>query len=153
MPIFEQGYQHWHGELSGRSRRWLAISRRGVRAQLRNRWSRIVVLIAVVPALLLAGVIILWGLFEQQAAFIMPFVSMIQGIPDELKNSPRDFRVTIWTLAIYFFFQIQVFFTMLIVLFVGPGLISQDLRFNAIPLYFSRPLTRFDYFFGKLGVI
>src|SRR5437588_861260 len=36
---------------------------------------------------------------------------------------------------------------------VGPGLISRDLRFNALPLYFSRPLRRVDYFLGKLGVI
>src|SRR5205085_1550471 len=26
-------------------------------------------------------------------------------------------------------------------------------RFNALPLYFSRPLRRIDYFLGKLGVI
>jgi ABC-2 type transport system permease protein len=38
-------------------------------------------------------------------------------------------------------------------LVVGPALISQDLRFNAVPLYYSRPLTRADYFLGKLGVI
>jgi ABC-2 type transport system permease protein len=42
---------------------------------------------------------------------------------------------------------------MILVLLVGPGLISKDLRFNAIPLYFSKPLRRFDYFVGKLGVI
>jgi ABC-2 type transport system permease protein len=42
---------------------------------------------------------------------------------------------------------------MILVLLVGPGLISQDLRFNAVPLYLSRPLRRFDYFAGKLGVI
>jgi ABC-2 type transport system permease protein len=39
------------------------------------------------------------------------------------------------------------------VLLVGPELISQDLRFNAIPLYLSRPVRRIDYFAGKLGVI
>jgi len=39
------------------------------------------------------------------------------------------------------------------VLVAGPSLISQDLRFNAIPLYFSRPLNRSDYLLGKLGVI
>jgi len=27
------------------------------------------------------------------------------------------------------------------------------LRYNALPLYFSRPLRRMDYFFGKFGVI
>jgi ABC-2 type transport system permease protein len=46
-----------------------------------------------------------------------------------------------------------MFFSMILVMLVGPGLISQDLRFNAIPLYFSRPLRRIDYFIGKLGVI
>ena len=42
---------------------------------------------------------------------------------------------------------------MVLILFVGPNLISQDLRYNALPLYFSRPLRRIDYFVGKLGVI
>ena len=35
----------------------------------------------------------------------------------------------------------------------GPNLISLDLRYNALPLYLSRPMTRLDYFLGKLGVI
>src|SRR5260370_40939913 len=42
---------------------------------------------------------------------------------------------------------------MFLVVVAGPGLISRDLRFNALPLYFARPLTRLDYFLGKLGVI
>ena len=42
---------------------------------------------------------------------------------------------------------------MILIVLVGPNLISQDLRFNALPLYFSRPLRRIDYFLGKLGVI
>jgi ABC-2 type transport system permease protein len=42
---------------------------------------------------------------------------------------------------------------MILILLVGPNLISQDLRFNALPLYFSRPLRRIDYFLGKLGII
>jgi ABC-2 type transport system permease protein len=36
---------------------------------------------------------------------------------------------------------------------VGPNLVSRDLRFNALPLYLSRPVRRVDYFLGKLGVI
>ena len=31
MPIFDQGYQHWSGTLSGHSWRWLTITRHGVR--------------------------------------------------------------------------------------------------------------------------
>jgi ABC-2 type transport system permease protein len=42
---------------------------------------------------------------------------------------------------------------MVLIVLVGPDLISQDLRFNALPLYLSRPLRRIDYLVGKLGVI
>src|SRR5262249_42238033 len=41
----------------------------------------------------------------------------------------------------------------LLVLLAGPVLISQDLRYNALPLYLSRPLRRIDYFLGKLGTV
>ncbi len=153
MPIFEQGYQHWHGRLSGHAGRWLTITRRGVRAQLRHRGTRFVVLGALVPALALAGAMVLWGLLEQKSSLVMPFVAAIQGLPEELKSGPKNFRGPVWVVAFYFFFQVQIFFSMLLVVFVGPNLISQDLRFNALPLYFSRPLRRSDYFLGKLGVI
>src|SRR5262249_42342453 len=56
-------------------------------------------------------------------------------------------------IAFQYFFQFEMFFSMIIVLLIGPSLVSQDLRFNAFPLYFSRPLRRVDYFAGKLGVI
>ncbi len=39
------------------------------------------------------------------------------------------------------------------VLFVGPALVSPDLRNNALPLYLSRPLSKSDYILGKLAVI
>ncbi len=37
MPIFDQGYQHWTGELTGHAWRWLAITRHGVRVGMKNR--------------------------------------------------------------------------------------------------------------------
>lgn len=152
MPIFDQGYQHWDGQLSGHGWRWLTVARHGVRAQMKNRWTRIVLLIALLPALGLALVLIAWGLLEQQAEIIRPLFAMIR-LPRELMEGPKAFRVPVWNAAFHFFFSFQMFFSMLLVMLVGPGLISQDLRFNAIPLYFSRPLRRIDYFLGKLGVI
>jgi ABC-2 type transport system permease protein len=153
MPIFDQGYQHWHGTLSGHAWRWLTITRQGVRTQLKSRWVRMVMLMAWVPALSLAAVLILWGLIEQKSSLVAPFLPLLDSLPDEIKAGPRNYRTTIWTIAYQWFFQIEIFFSMILVLLVGPGLISQDLRFNAIPLYFSKPLRRFDYFAGKLGVI
>jgi ABC-2 type transport system permease protein len=151
MPIFDQGYQHWEGKLSGHAWRWLAITRQGVRSGLKNRWARMLMLFSMVPALVLAGFLIVWGLAEQSVN--QGVVQMLGFLPPAIRQAPRDFRVPIWTLAYQYYFQMQMLFCMLLVVIVGPSLISQDLRFNAIPLYFSRPLRRFDYFLGKLGVI
>jgi hypothetical protein len=83
-----------------------------------------------------------------------PVLAILKDLlaPDVLAD-PKQFRLPVWTLAFSFFFKTQMFFIMLLVAVAGPGLISGDLRFNALPLYFARPLTRFDYFLGKLGVI
>ena len=153
MPIFDQGYQHWQGTLSGQAGRWLAITRQGVRTQLKNRWVRWVILAAWGPALLLSSFLIVWGLFEQKSSLLTPYLMFFQNLPEELRAGPRGYRTTFWTLAFRQFFDIQLFFSMILVLLVGPDLISQDLRFNAMPLYLSRPVRRFEYFLGKLGVI
>jgi ABC-2 type transport system permease protein len=105
------------------------------------------------PALLLAVAVIVWGLLEQGSSLLDPIRPLLEGLPEEIKAGPKGYRTAFWTMAFSFFFSIQTFFAMILVLVVGPDLISQDLRFNAIPLYFAKPLTRFDYFAGKLGVI
>src|SRR5262249_43306407 len=46
MPIFDQGYQHWQGTLSSHAWRWLTVTRHGVRGQLQNRWTRLIMLFA-----------------------------------------------------------------------------------------------------------
>jgi ABC-2 type transport system permease protein len=153
MPIFDQGYQHWQGPLQGHAWRWLPIARQGIRVQLKNRWVRVALLVAWIPALVLAAFLVVWGLFEQKSTLLTPFLMLLQNLPEELRAGPRGYRVVFWTIAFAQFFAIQRFFAMILVLLVGPDLISQDLRFNAFPLYLSRPLRRFDYFLGKLGVI
>jgi ABC-2 type transport system permease protein len=153
MPIFDQGYQHWHGKFSGQAVRSWPITRHGVVVGLRNRWLRWVILGAIWPPIGLAVFLTIWGLFEQKSAFLTPLLFLFQNLPEELKAGPRGFRTTIWTLAFRQFFEVQLFFPMILVLLVGPDLISQDLRFNAMPLYLSRPVRRFEYFLGKLGVI
>lgn len=42
------------------------------------------------------------------------------------------------------------FFVVLVTLFAGCGLVADDLRSRALPLYLSRPLHPFDYYLGKL---
>jgi ABC-2 type transport system permease protein len=154
MPIFDQGYQHWSGELSSHAWRWLAITRRGVRTALANRYVRIALVVAWLPAIVLVFVLCLWGLVERQSALVESITPLLTGLLGHpVLTGPRDYRVEIWTLSFHYFLTWELWFSMVLVLLVGPNLVSQDLRYNALPLYFSRPLRRIDYFAGKLGVI
>ncbi|MHB1422527.1 MAG: ABC transporter permease [Gemmataceae bacterium] len=151
MPIFDQGYQHWRGPLSGRLWRWMTISRQGVRVQRKSWMVRLVLLTAWLPALALVGAMVLWGFVERRNEGVL---ALVRGIlPPDVLQDPQAYRGTVWTLAYSFFFKFEMYFIMLLVAIAGPGLISQDLRFNALPMYLGRPLTRLDYFLGKLGVI
>jgi ABC-2 type transport system permease protein len=156
MPIFDQGYQHWSGQLSGHAWRWLAITRHGVRIGMKGRFLRLALLMAWLPAIGLAFMLCLWGLLEQKSNLVMPVIQLLVSmelLDAKMLADPRHFRVEVWTLCYDFFLLTELRFSMILVVMVGPGLISQDLRFNALPLYLSRPLRRIDYFVGKLGVI
>ena len=78
---------------------------------------------------------------------------LVQGLPEEVRAGPKAYRAAVWTMAFDFFFSVETFFACSWSWPSGPNLVSQDLRFNAMPLYFSRPIRRIDYFLGKLGVI
>ena len=80
--------------------------------------------------------------------------SFVSPLPrPEILADPKGYRMEVWTLCYSYFLLTEMRFSMILILIVGPSLISQDIRFNALPLYFSRPLRRIDYFLGKLGVI
>ncbi|MGA2230857.1 MAG: ABC transporter permease subunit [Tepidisphaeraceae bacterium] len=153
MPIFDQGYQHWNGALTGHAWRWLAITRHGVRAGLKNRLLRIVLFVAWSPALALAFIVSIWGLAEHKSATIQPYLNLLSFLDSRIIADPRHYRVEIWTFGYHYFLWLELRLSLVLILLVGPSLISQDLRFNSLPLYFSRPLRRMDYFLGKLGII
>jgi ABC-2 type transport system permease protein len=156
MPIFDQGYQHWSGELSGHAWRWLAITRHGVRNGMKSRILRIALIVSWLPAIVLALALCAWGMVERKFDLISPIATFFvhAGVLDpRVIADPVQFRVVIWTLCFNLFLSVELYLSMFLILLVGPSLISQDLRFNALPLYFSRPLRRIDYFLGKLGIV
>jgi ABC-2 type transport system permease protein len=153
VPIFDQGYQHWSGELSGHGWRWLAIARHGVRIGSKNRSLRLLLILSWAPALMLVFVLCLWGMLERKSAVIAPLIPFLAFLHPAMIADPKHYRLEVWTICYDFFLVAELYFSMIVVLLVGPNLISQDLRYNALPLYLSRPLRRIDYFLGKLGVI
>ncbi len=51
------------------------------------------------------------------------------------------------------FMDVQAVFAIFLAALIGPGLIAPDLANNALPLYFSRPISRSDYALARLMVL
>src|SRR5262245_61068195 len=117
MPIFDQGYQHWQGRLSGHGSRWLAVARHGVRAQLQNRIVRLLLLFAWLPALALVSLLALWGLVEQQSETAVALLSRL--LPPEIIAQPREYRGAVWTIAYSYFFKAELICSLFLVLEIG----------------------------------
>jgi ABC-2 type transport system permease protein len=133
MPIYDLGYRHWEGEVQSQARRWLIIARRGISLLVRNRRFTVLLLLSLLP-FLIRGVMIYAYFFSESLNVHVPF----------LKLDGRFY---------YDFLRMQAFPIFIMLLYAGSGLIANDLRYNALQIYFSKPITRFDYILGKLGII
>lgn len=153
MPILDQGYQHWSGNLSSMAWRWLAIARHDMAIGLRNPLLRLFILLSWFPAIGLAFVLSVWGLLERKSELAEPIRPFLQFLGPKVLSEPVAYRSEAWTIFYEYFLSMELRFSMIVVVIVGPSLISQDLRFNALPLYFSRPVRRMDYFLGKFGAM
>ncbi len=82
-------------------------------------------------------------------------VPRVKMLADSIRNSKDDVeaRNKIWSWLLMCFFRYsQAILILMIVGFVTPSLISQDLRSRAYLLYFSRPIGKLEYIFGKLAI-
>ena len=173
MPIHNLGYRRWTGKLESSLNRWMVVAGIGCRRAWQSAWLRRVIFFACVPA---AGMGFLIFLFERSAedgvgssAFFRSLsrVMLAQGnyldaiselvsaagvasSPESLAESRHQF----WTTLLLSLFQrSQAFIMIPIIGLIAPPLISQDVRSRAFLLYFSRPLTQFQYLLGKLATI
>jgi ABC-2 type transport system permease protein len=53
----------------------------------------------------------------------------------------------------FVFTNIQTSLAFIFTVIIGPVLISRDMANNALPLYLSRPFSRFEYIIGKMSVL
>ncbi|MBI1851359.1 MAG: ABC transporter permease subunit [Planctomycetes bacterium] len=144
MPIFDQGFRAFEGTLAPPTHRFWTITKAGVRLAMKKKWTWVVVLLASIPFLVLLVTIYLRGTAEQAG----------NTLDQRIAATARDVLVINGERFWLFFFQFHAgFIVPMIVLFVGAGLIANDRRTNALEIYFSRPITKRDYIFGKLGIV
>ncbi len=136
MPIHDQGYRHWDGEIRQHPLRWWPIAQRGVMAVLPQR--KVILLIVLAWLGPLVKGVTLYG--KLRATDLLTQVLGDKGAEVGAK---------------FFWGAIdqQGFIVLLFVVLVGSNLIAADRRFKALQLYFSKPLTPLDYILGKLGIV
>ena len=89
-----------------------------------------------------------WPLACAVFVYISNHTELLQGLGGPLAsflNINGTFFLT--------FMGAQSFFAVLLAALAGPGLVAPDLANNALPLYFSRPLSRLDYVLARLLVL
>jgi len=134
MAVYKRGYQRYQGPTVSHWGRFLVLPR--------FAWQRIfqhrVILLLMVVAMI-------WPLLC--AIFIY-----LTNNADLLKGLNKQFRSFIEVNGNFFlvFMTVQSSFAVLLAALTGPGLIAPDIANNALPLYFSRPLSRSDYAVARL---
>jgi len=123
--IYDQGYRPFEGQLASPRSRFLVIAMNELRLAWKEKWFKRLLWVSFFPLAVFAVLVVI------QARFSM------------LLN--KDDLADIWKS----FWGIQMFFSMLMVYFVGRRAIGEDLRTGALTVYFSRPVSFMQYITGK----
>lgn len=139
MSIREKGYTHWDGQLKESVFIWFPLTRLGIKLAFQKKFFKLFFFSSFLPAL-----IFLAGIYVSER--LEDFRFMLRGSPSFLQITPDYFKV-------YFTNSLYLFLLVLMMIFVGSGLIADDLRFKALQLYFARPLRKIDYLIGKMATV
>lgn len=137
--IREKGYSHWDGQLLERRCPWWPVTRTGIQLAFRKKKFKFVFAVSFLPA-----VVFLAGIYISER--LEDFQFMIRESRQFITVDPAFFKT-------YLTLDPLLFLMLLVLLFAGAGLISDDLKYNSLQLYFAHPLSKKDYLLGKMGVV
>ena len=161
MTIRELGYRRWPGTLKTGCFRWYLIASSGIRLMWRNMWLRRLLVLAWFPAVYLG---VGFFLYEQSTSnspdakralvFALQAYEVAGPLISEFKQETDVSRHNVWAILLLIFLRyLQGGLMVLVVGMIAPSLITQDLRTRAYLLYFSHPLTSWEYLLGKASVV
>jgi len=129
VPIHDQSYRRYAGERTPPGRSWTVIAAAGIKTMLAKRKFLALLVVAWIP-------------------FVVRAVQMYLA-----SNSPQMSVIAPSAETFRQFLSQQGVFTFFITIFTGAGLISNDLRANALQIYLAKPLGRLEYIAGKFAVL
>jgi ABC-2 type transport system permease protein len=137
MAVYRRGYERYRGRITGAFARFMVLPRFSWQRLFQQR---LVILLTVVA--------MIWPLLCAAFVYLTNHIELLAGLD-------KEFRQFIEVNGNFFliFMDVQSVFAIFLAALTGPGLIAPDLANNALPLYFSRPLTRPAYALGRLVVL
>ena len=137
MTIREKGYHRWDGQLQSPAFPWLPMFWNGIKAAFKKRFAKGMLIFCSLPFF-----VFLIGIYVSTR----PELRMLKDIVRLLDDDAKFFNIFLTN-------NNMTFLLILLGTFLGAELISGDIRFNAFPLYFARPLVRKDYITGKFSIL
>lgn len=137
MSIREKGYYGWDGELTHSRIVWFPIFKKGIKSGFKKKFAKSLFAFSALPFI---------GFLAAVYVSTKPELKMLTDLVRLLKNDAAFFGE-------FYTNGFISFIMLLLCVFFGADLISGDLKFNALPLYFSRPLEKKDYLMGKFSIL
>lgn len=130
--VYDQGYRPYRGALASPRSRFAVITANQFRQAWKDKWFKRLLWMSFIPLVVFCVLVVVRARFRG------------------LGGGIQDVWVSFW--------NVQMFFSMLMVFFVGRNAVGEDLRTGALVLYFSRPVSFVQYLAGKwlaiaLGVV
>jgi ABC-2 type transport system permease protein len=137
MAVYRRGYQRYQGALTSPASRLLVLPHF---AWQRLMQQRLVVILFVIATF--------WPICCAIFVYLANHAELLAGFGPQLSQ-----LLTINAEFFVVFMNAQAVFAIVLSAFAGPSLIAPDLANGALPLYFSRPITRRDYILSRLIVL
>lgn len=137
MAVYERTYRRYEGALTPTRWRFLILARYAYQEVFKSK--------------IFIAFLSLCGLSPLVFAIVIYLHHNLEAL--KAINLPLDKLVPIDATFFSVYVTTQSFFAFLLAFAVGPGLISADVRNNALPLYLSRPFSRREYVLGKMSVL
>jgi ABC-2 type transport system permease protein len=140
MAVYEQTYKPYEGKMTPAWSRFLILPRYAYQDLFKYKLFLLLFVLCYVCPLIYTGLIYLRHNLGALAAFGTDAIEVARDIP-------------IGGGFFFIFINIQTSLAFIFTVIIGPVLISRDIANNALPLYLSRPFSRFEYIAGKISVL
>ena len=151
-------YQRWDGRLHGELWTWRAIVGTGIRQVVGGRKTRLLILSIMGVVMGGCGVLCVLSLLERvagtpEAESFTQFLRVFLGVDLSGVSRLEEYRGLLWRALFLCLIRVEMLWVLLVVARVGPGLIANDLKHGALPIYFAKPVTPLSYVAGKWLVV